>query len=71
MKEQLEKALQLRSEGQLEVSNQILVDLVQLYPQDALMNYQCAWSFDVLGREREAIPFYEKAVSLGLAERQE
>ncbi|MFB5673924.1 tetratricopeptide repeat protein [Paenibacillus terreus] len=67
MKEQLEKAMQLRSEGQLEASNQILVELVRLYPQDALVNYQCAWSFDVLGREREAIPFYEKAVSLGLA----
>ncbi|MFM9281003.1 tetratricopeptide repeat protein [Paenibacillus jiagnxiensis] len=67
MKEQLEKALQLRSEGQLEVSNQMLIELVELYPQDALVNYQCAWSFDVLGREREAIPLYEKAVSLGLA----
>lgn len=67
MKEQLEKALQLRGKGQLEASNQILVELVELYPQDALVNYQCAWSFDVLGREREAIPFYEKAVSLGLA----
>jgi tetratricopeptide (TPR) repeat protein len=67
MKEQLEKALQFRSEGEFAASNHILVELVKLYPQDALVNYQCAWSFDVLGREREAIPFYEKAVSLGLA----
>ncbi|MDP4097269.1 tetratricopeptide repeat protein [Paenibacillus sp. P96] len=67
MKERLDKALQLRSEGELMAANQILVELVELHPQDALVNYQCAWSFDVLGREREAIPYYEKAVSLGLS----
>ena len=24
-------------------------------------NYQCAWSFDVLGLESRAVPLYEKA----------
>ena len=30
------------------------------------MNYQCAWAHDVLGLEREAVPFYERAIEGGL-----
>ena len=31
------------------------------------MNYQYAWIHDLLGLEREAIPFYEKAIQEGLS----
>lgn len=28
--------------------------------------YQCAWSHDSLGLEKEAVPYYEKAIEIGL-----
>jgi tetratricopeptide (TPR) repeat protein len=62
----LEKAIKLRSEGKLEESNKILLKLVGENPDDAMINYQCAWSFDVLEKETEAIEYYEKAIALGL-----
>lgn len=64
----LEKAIKLRSEGKLEESNEILLKLVSENPDDAMINYQCAWSFDVLEKETEAIEYYEKAIALGLPE---
>ncbi len=30
------------------------------------INYQCAWVHDLLGREHEAVPFYERAIEEGL-----
>jgi tetratricopeptide (TPR) repeat protein len=36
------------------------------HPQVGEINYQIAWTLDSLGREREALPHYEKAISLGL-----
>ncbi len=36
------------------------------HPNVAEINYQLAWSCDVLGRAKEALPYYEKAVALGL-----
>lgn len=66
MEQMLEKALDLRGKGQLKESNNILIDLVQNFPNHASLNYQCAWSFDVLGEETKAVPYYEKAIELGL-----
>lgn len=69
MKEvKLLKAIELRKSGQKEESNQILQKLADEYPTDAIIQYQCAWSFDVLGQEIAAVPFYEKAIALGLPE---
>ena len=62
----LEAAIRLRSEGQLAESNALLKQLTQEYPDDPVLHYQCAWSFDVLGQEKEAIPFYERAIALRL-----
>jgi tetratricopeptide (TPR) repeat protein len=62
----LEEAIQLRSEGKLEKSNVLLSNLVSEFPNDALVNYQCAWSFDILGLEADAVAYYEKAIQLGL-----
>jgi tetratricopeptide (TPR) repeat protein len=47
-------------------SNEILLKLVDDFPDDPLINYQCAWSFDVLGKESKAVPYYENAIRLGL-----
>lgn len=62
----LDKAIRLRKERKLQESNEILLHLVNKYPNDATINYQCAWSFDTLGLEKSAIQYYEKAISIGL-----
>ncbi|ATP42125.1 hypothetical protein CSE16_20095 [Solibacillus sp. R5-41] len=67
MKAQLELAIKLRQEGELIESNQLLLEMINKEPQDAYLNYQCAWSLDVLGEESRAVPFYEKAIQNGLA----
>lgn len=64
----LNKAILLRSEGKLTESNEILKELAKNDPENAEINYQCAWSFDVLGKEVQAVPYYEKALQLGLNE---
>lgn len=43
-----------------------LKDLDARHPNVAEIAYQLAWTCDVLGREQEALPWYEKAVALGL-----
>ena len=58
----MQQAIQLRSEGKLQESNRLLLRLVSQHPNDIYLNYQCAWSFDVLGKESQAVPFYEKAI---------
>lgn len=63
----LEKALELRKNGKLNESNNILIELAQASPNDAFINYQCAWSFDLIGEERKAVPYYENALHLGLS----
>ncbi len=68
MDARLNKAIKLRENGKLKEANSLLLLLVNEFPDDAYINYQCAWSFDVLGLEKEAIPFYEKAIEIGLQE---
>ena len=63
----LEAAIRLRNAGCLQESNAMLKSLAQEYPADPTLQYQCAWSFDVLGQEKDAIPYYEKAIALGLS----
>ncbi|MBS4196611.1 tetratricopeptide repeat protein [Lederbergia citri] len=63
---QLEKAIELRNNGKLEEANKLLVRLAVQFPNDAGVQYHCAWSFDVLGKESEAVPYYELAIKLGL-----
>ena len=65
MKE-LEHAVLLRKQGHLKESNGILIELVKRFPDDPMVQYQCAWSFDVLEQEEKAVCHYEKAIKLGL-----
>ncbi|MBT2687730.1 tetratricopeptide repeat protein [Bacillus sp. ISL-47] len=62
----LEKAIVLRNIGKYKESNELLLRLVSEFPNDPIINFQCAWSFDVLGEESKAVGFYEKAIELGL-----
>ena len=65
--DQLVKALELRKDDKKKESNHILLKMVEEHPDNAFINYQCAWSFDVLGEESKAVPFYEKAIKQGLS----
>ncbi len=62
----INKGVELRKEGKLIESNNFFIKLAIEYPNDAIVQYQCAWSFDVLEKETEAIYYYEKAIELGL-----
>ncbi len=67
MRDRLEEAIELRSAGRAEEARAILLELVAASPNDAEINYQTAWVHDTLGREREAVPFYVRAIELGLS----
>lgn len=66
MKKELNQAIILRQEGKLRESNILLLKMLENNPDDALIHYQCAWSFDILGEESKAVPYYEDAIELGL-----
>jgi len=70
MEKELEKAIDLRKSGNQKESNELLMELAQKYPNNASINYQCAWSFDLLGEESKAVPFYENAIKLGLSSKE-
>ncbi|MFD5110179.1 tetratricopeptide repeat protein [Streptomyces cinereoruber] len=59
----LTRAVQLREQDQAGQAREQLVELAERYPQDAEVAYQTAWAHDVLGLEREAVPFYERALA--------
>ncbi|MEX3747125.1 tetratricopeptide repeat protein [Lysinibacillus xylanilyticus] len=59
-------ALQLRRQGQLQESKQMFLTLLSNDQLNPSLHYECARSFDILAEETEAMPFYEKAIELGL-----
>ena len=66
VEERLSRAIHLRKEKKVEEALELLLALHAEIPDDAQINYQCAWVHDLLGLERDAIPFYEKALQIGL-----
>lgn len=60
---QLAAAVALRESGATAAANQALVELAAQYPDHATVQYQCAWSFDVLGLESQAVPYYQRALA--------
>ncbi|TCZ79294.1 tetratricopeptide repeat protein [Paenibacillus albiflavus] len=62
----LAKAIQLREAGHLEEARSVLLKLITLEPINPLVWFQCAWVHDALGSESEAVPYYTKALELGL-----
>jgi tetratricopeptide (TPR) repeat protein len=65
-KEELDAIVGARAHGQAAAILPRLHQLDTRHPNVAEINYQLAWTCDVLGREAQALPFYEKAVALGL-----
>jgi tetratricopeptide (TPR) repeat protein len=63
----LGEAIHLRQRGEYAKAWRILQRLQKVDPDDARLNYQCAWVCDLRGQERTAVPFYERAIRGGLA----
>lgn len=68
MKEKIEEVKQLRKNKKPEEAMSILKILLQSHPNDPDVNYQIAWTCDFMGKESEAVAYYEKAIAYGLAE---
>ena len=64
--ETLIRAKSLRKQDNLEESQELLLTLLEQYPHDPQVLFEVGGSYDVLGLEPEAIPYYEQAIQLGL-----
>lgn len=65
-KDELDAIVGARAYGQSEEILPRLRKLDARHPNVAEINYQLAWTYDVLDRAADALPYYEKAVALGL-----
>ena len=65
-KEELDAIVGARAHGQAAEILPRLRSLDARHPNVAEIAHQLAWTCDVLGREAEAVPYYEKAIALGL-----
>lgn len=63
---EIENAIKLRECGKPEEALALLNKLLLDNPENPDLHYQIAWSYDLMGKESEAVNFYEKAISLGL-----
>jgi tetratricopeptide (TPR) repeat protein len=62
----LNRAKSLRKEDNLEESQELLLTLLEQHPHDPQVLFEVGGSFDVMGLEPEAIPYYEQAIQAGL-----
>jgi tetratricopeptide (TPR) repeat protein len=74
MRERLAEAIQLREEGRakqdeaiLKEARTLLLDLAAAYPDDAEIIFQTGVAHDNSGLGSEAIPYYIRALDLGLS----
>jgi tetratricopeptide (TPR) repeat protein len=74
MRDRLDEAIQLREEGRakqdqaiLAQARMLLLDLVKIYPDNAEIHYQTGVAHDNSGMGKEAIPYYQHALELGLS----
>ncbi len=65
-KDELDAIVGARAHGQAEEILPGLRSLDERHPNVAAINYQLGWTCEVLDRPADALPFYEKAVALGL-----
>jgi tetratricopeptide (TPR) repeat protein len=68
MKNKLSEAIELRKNNNPKKALVLMQALHKANPNDAEVNYQIAWTYDVMSKEREAVPFYETALAHGLFE---
>ncbi len=66
LEKNIERAVALRKASQLTEAMAILLDLVKKNPSSAKVNYELAGTYDCQGLEEDAVPFYERAIELGL-----
>ena len=64
--EEEQKALNMIRAGDWAGARPILVKLCKENPENASLHYRAACAHDTLGLEKEAVPFYEAALRLGL-----
>ena len=64
----IEKARKLRSEDDLEESQELLLELLEEYPEDPLVLFEVGGSYDVLGEAYDAINYYQQAIQHELQE---
>ena len=62
VEEQLARAVSLRESGALDQARDLLLHLSTVAPDHVQVAYQTAWVHDLLGLEREAVPFYVRAL---------
>lgn len=65
-REELDAIVGARAHGQAGEIFPRLQKLDAKHPNIAEINYQLAWTCDVLERAADALPYYEKAITLGL-----
>jgi len=66
MQNHLKKVIELRKDGKIEQSIQLLLSLIKEDPENSVYHYELARGLDRVGSESEAIPYYERAIELGL-----
>ncbi|MFD2701341.1 tetratricopeptide repeat protein [Paenibacillus shunpengii] len=64
----IEEAIKLRNEGNKEEALERLLHIKNTIENDqsAQIRYQIAWTYDSLGLEKEAVPYYLEAISMGI-----
>lgn len=65
-KKELDAIVGARAHGQARTILPRLKSLDERHPNVAEINFQLAWTCEVLDRAADALPYYEKAVELGL-----
>ncbi|WP_074035405.1 tetratricopeptide repeat protein [Exiguobacterium profundum] len=63
---EFDRAVRLREDGQLEQAKQLFLSLLRKDEKNPRLHAYCAWCYDSLGEERQAVPHYERAIRLGL-----
>lgn len=64
--EAIEQARVLRRDDELEASQNLLLDLLDRQPSHPLVLFEVGGSYDVMGEEEMAIPYYRQAIGAGL-----
>ncbi|MFQ5436261.1 MAG: tetratricopeptide repeat protein [Anaerolineae bacterium] len=64
--EVIAQAREMRRADELEESQELLLGLLEEHDDDPLVLYEVGGSYDVLGDEKKAIPYYQQAIDAGL-----
>ncbi len=66
IEETIARAKELRRDDELDSSQELLLGLLAENPDHPLVLYEVGGSYDVMGEEKQAIPYYHQAVQAGL-----